>query len=233
MNTATETTPAMRVLEQIEREGQMMPLHSAHADAIAKTIPGWSGQHHHLFFSSVMAALPELKSILILGVYQGRDIALISNCAKGRELSIVGVDKFSDTPCADWPEAQRIGGASWRAAGFPDAPTMAGAYEKLTPRLPETHKLQLIQADDAEWLELVRGQNLYDLIYLDTSHDEATVIRQLGQIKPLCHATTLIAGDDYKAILPTWGVEKAVTASFKEHHVLADTIWFADAGESK
>jgi hypothetical protein len=220
-------TPSHKILTAIGEQSAFPDLHKLRATQIAAKIPGWSGATHYLFFKSVFAALPEIKTVLIIGVYQGRDIAFMSDACE-RELQIVGVDKFSDTPCDDWPEEKRSG--NWQAAGFGDAPTLEKAQANLA-HLPVKHALRLIESDDAVWLEAIEGK--FDLIFLDTAHDKATVARQLRQVRKLCHENTVIAGDDYENLLPTWGVKDAVTEGFKEHHVLGDVIWLADAGDLK
>lgn len=221
------TTPATRVLAAIEQDQILLPQFAQRAGEIAGKIGGWSGPTHYLFFSAALNALPEVKNILVLGVYQGRDIAFMSDGCK-RDLQIVGVDKFEDAPCEDWPDKSV---KSWTEAGFGTAPTLETAQKNLAARLPENHVLRLVQSDDAVWLESVVGK--FDLIYVDTSHDKATVVRQLAQLRKLCHAQALIAGDDYENIHPTWGVKDAVTECFKQHHVLADCIWWANAEDAK
>jgi hypothetical protein len=190
---------------------------------LGRRIPGWSGVYHYLFFKAVLAALPDLRTVLMLGVYRGRDIAFLLDAARFRPLQVVGVDKFTDTPCADWPEAKRD--LSWAGAGFGLPPDAKAALDHISPQLP--HVVRLIEADDAVWLESIEGR--WDLIYVDTDHTQATCQRQLAQIRKLCHANTLIAGDDYTPLQPTWGVEAAVKEAFKSHQVLAGTIWFAGA----
>lgn len=189
---------------------------------LAGRIPGWSSSYHRLFFKSVFDAVPEIKTVLILGVYLGRDIATMLDVAK-QPLQVVGVDKFADTPCDDWPEDKR--NLTWEAAGFGKAPNAEQALTNINPQPP--HAVRLIEADDAVWLPNVQGR--FDLIYVDTSHDKATVQRQLQQVRKLAKPATIIAGDDYENITPTWGVQDAVAEAFQRHHVLARTIWFADA----
>ena len=46
--------------------------------AIASRVPGWSRVIHYLFFKSVFEVMPEIKTVLILGVYMGRDITIRS-----------------------------------------------------------------------------------------------------------------------------------------------------------
>jgi hypothetical protein len=201
-------------------------------NAINGQIPGWSGLAHYAFFKAVLSDLPWISELLVVGVYQGRDIAYILDVAKryhpSRKLRIVGVDKFSDTPCADWPEDKRPLG--WQAAGFGQAPSRARAVENLTPHKWETVALELIEANDADFLATTKDR--FDFIYLDTAHDEATVTRQLQQVSRVASQHALIAGDDYSDA-GTWGVKKAVGNSLSRHEVFADWIWFADRKDLK
>ena len=219
--------PASRVLTAIEQDQTQLPIFAQRLAEIAGKIGGWSGPNHYLFFSSVLNELREVKNILILGVYMGRDIAIMSDSCK-RDLMIVGVDKFEDSPCEDWPDKNI---KSWTEAGFGTAPSVELAIKNLEARLPANHQFRIIQSDDAVWLENVVGK--FDFIYVDTSHDKATVVRQFAQIKKLCHENTLVAGDDYENIVPTWGVKDAVTECTKQHHVLADCIWWCNGRDIK
>lgn len=196
---------------------------------IQQRITGWSSVYHYLFFKSVLDATAQhdvmgqrtsLKSILVLGVYMGRDIAFICDAAPARELEIIGVDKFSDTPCDDWPEEKKKLG--WINAGFGAPPSAETALSNIAARPP--HAIRLIQAEDSVWLASVQGK--WDWIWVDASHDKASVGRQLKQLRPLCHEHTIISGDDYAPLEKSWGVDAAVKEAFISHHVIADTIWF-------
>lgn len=217
MNTAAKLAEALSANEP------RMDDWIARSSEVGRRIPGWSRHLHYLFFKSWLDAFPEAQSVLMLGVYMGRDISFLLDAAPGRRLQVVGVDKFADTPCADWPEEKR--GMSWTTAGFGAPPNAKTALENIAPR--DEHAVRLIEADDAVWLEQVQGA--FDLIFVDTSHDKATVLRQIRQIHKLCHPFTIVAGDDYNNGPATWGVKEAVTESFKRHHALGETIWFAGA----
>ena len=190
---------------------------------IAKRVPGWARHYHYLFFKSYFDAFPEAKSVLILGVYLGRDITFMLDALKGREIQVVGVDKFNSQPCADWPEEKL--GKTWEEAFNCAPPNAKTALDNINPQEP--HKVRLIEADDAVWLERVQGA--FDLIFIDTAHDKATVQRQIRQVHKLCHPFTIVAGDDYANLEKTWGVKDAVAEGFKRHQVLANTIWFSGA----
>lgn len=195
---------------------------------IAQRIPGWSGNLHYLFFQSVLDACPDIKSVLMLGVYMGRDISIILDIAKGRPLQIVGVDRFRDMPCEDWTVEQKT--MSWTEAGFGPAPDAKKALENINPS-PE-HAVKLIESDSHIFLMNAKGK--IDFAYVDTSHEYETVKRELELIRPLCHERTLIAGDDYtNEGKPWWGVDRAVKETFKTHQVLLNMIWWAGAEDFK
>lgn len=89
--------------------------------AICARVPGWSDARQYGFFKSVLAARPDIEDMLMLGVYHGRDICYVQDILAryhpGRVLHIVGVDKFSNERCADWP--------GW-----------AGSWEQVTHGMP-------------------------------------------------------------------------------------------------
>ena len=200
---------------------------------IMERVPGWSKAYHFLFFKAVMQAMPELRSILILGVYMGRDICFMLEAAKFRPLQVVGVDKFNAEPCDDWPVEKR--GMTWEEAFHCAPPSLELAQKNTNTQLADTdlQTVTLIQASDDDWLTAHNPSHAYDLIYVDTSHDKATCLRQFAQVKKLCHPNTIIAGDDYAPLEKMWGVSDAVAEAFTSHQVLADTIWFAGAGDYK
>lgn len=201
---------------------------------INSRIPGWSGPAHYTFFEAVLSQ-PWVRDLLIVGVYQGRDIAYLLDVAArhhpGRKLRIVGVDKFSDTPCDDWPDDRR--GMDWRAAGFGEAPSVSRAWvnlhEFINP-VRDNVSITLIPGDDAEYLATTVHE--FDFAYLDTAHDEQTVARQLGQVGRVTRQNAIIAGDDYSDA-GTWGVKRAVSAGTVKHGVFANWIWHCNRSDLK
>jgi hypothetical protein len=197
-------------------------------------IRGWSGPAHYAFFKALVMH-PSVERILMLGVYQGRDLAYILSLieryrsvalAKG-QLEVIGVDKFSDTPCADWPEDKR--GGSWKQAGFGPAPSFDLAFANLNP-MAASKCLTLVSNDDESYLAgLLKTPErpLFDAIYLDTSHDEATVLRQIDQVAPLLKPEGILCGDDYLE-RPEWGVIAAVR-KLRPSHIVFGSIWLAGA----
>ena len=200
-----------------------LPEFQARADAINGRIRGWSIVHHYWFFKSWLDAYPEAKRILIVGVYLGRDISYMLDAAAGRELHVVGVDKFNAEPCDDWPQEKR--GMSWEEAFQCPPPDLDAATANIGAKPP--HVVQLIKADDKDWLESEIGP--FDLIFLDASHEFASISRQIRACHKLCHPQTIVSGDDYSDVQPGWGVTEAVKESFKYHHHINYRIWFAGA----
>lgn len=206
---------------------------------------GWSDLRHAAFFKTLLEQLPFVTDILIAGVYNGRDISLLLDMAAryhaGRSLRIVGVDKFSDTPCDDWaPTARNL---SWEQAGFGPAPTRQNAWNAILRATKQNWEdvipsstfarrgplsFELIEANDADYV--ARTDLKFDVIYWDTSHDYETVRRQLGQVRRIARDSALICGDDYSDQSNaggSWGVKRAVSEAFTFHQVFASWIWFA------
>lgn len=194
-------------------------------EAICQRIRGYSDGKHYAFFKTLLA-LPAVKDVLILGVYHGRDIAFMRDVllhAGRSDVWIVGVDKFSDTPCADWPVS--ASGKNWEQAGFGVAPTLQAASANLGCNEPGP--VILVESDDASFLHSTDRR--FDAVYLDTSHDYETVMRQLRQVRRVCRPGAIICGDDYSDVSNAagghWGVRKAVSESFLTHSVFAEWIW--------
>lgn len=233
--TATTFPPHIQaIVDALERRDYLRdPEFDAAPAHISQTCRGWSSPSHYAFFASILDAAPWADSWLILGVYEGRDIAFIRDHSKrqhperaGALLQITGVDLFSDGPCNDWPEETR--GKTWEEAGMGPAPTLGRAQSNLAA-LHLSQGVTLIRGNDEAVLdELARGPvvDKFDVIYIDTSHDYATVARQLRQIVPLCHERTIICGDDYQP-RETWDVRRAVMEVHPQHVVFGGTIWLA------
>lgn len=196
---------------------------------ITRRIPGYSDAKHYAFFKSLFGRTG-IRSILVLGVYHGRDIAFMQSVLAGRTIAldgdavwIVGVDKFTDTACADWPQERAAMG--WDEAGFGLAPDFAAARANTA-----SDHVSLIRSDDEAFLATTAMR--FDCVYLDTSHDYATVKRQLGHMQRICAPGALICGDDYSDA-GRWGVKSAVADSFNRSYLFADWIWFANLEDLK
>jgi hypothetical protein len=191
---------------------------------ICASVPGYSDGKHYSFFRQVLSG--NAVSLLMLGVYFGRDLAFCCDIARDypeRRFLFSGVDKFTDTPCRDWP-GDKVS-LSWEQAGYGPAPSRFRAEENILRHKPENVTLALTSSDDCAFLESTTQS--FDVVYLDTSHDYQTVKRQLSLISNVCHPRTLICGDDYSDV-GTWGVKRAVTEAFSSHSVFEEWIWYAN-----
>jgi hypothetical protein len=185
-------------------------------ERIIEVCPGWSGQSHWDYFAQI--AKEPFTDFLFLGVYLGRDIAMMSSLLKG--IWITGVDLFSDTACADWPPEKRD--LSWQDAWQVQPPNMARARANLE-ELGHSDGIMLHKERAQDFL--LRMNRQWDFIYLDTSHDYASVAMTLGLAVPRCRA--ILAGDDYN-----WpDVKRAVNERFREVSVWDSAIWTVDLRE--
>ena len=135
------------------------------------------------------------------------------------EIDFTGVDKFSDDFCEDWPEEDKS--KNWEDAGFGVAPNIDETRRHLL--CVGFSDVNLVKMHDATFM--AQDNNIYDFIYIDTSHDYETVQRQIRQVKRLCHDNTIVSGDDYSDN-GTWGVPKAVRDETKEHGLFLNWIWY-------
>lgn len=192
---------------------------------ISARILGYSDARQYAFFKALLA-LPDVKDVLMLGVYHGRDIAfmldVLARYHPGRTVNIVGVDKFTDTACADWPEGAKE--KDWRAAGFGEPPSLGRAQTNLGCTVPGP--VMLVQADDEAFLR--ETERKFDVIYLDTDHTFQTVTRQIQHAPRVLRPGAIICGDDYSDTSNaggSWGVKSAVNAGLRRHVVFANWIW--------
>lgn len=187
--------------------------------------PGWSQFYHYSFFGAVLAELMatcETPVILVCGVYRGLDLSLLADLASrahaGRAVELHGVDLFSAEPCADWPEEKRS--LSWEQA-FGCRPPSRIAAQQACPQAT------LYQANSVEFLKEHAGK--FDFIYLDTSHDEATVRAEITAVQQYGKPGVILAGDDYTAGGAQFdcGVARALEALLPTHVALFDRLWLA------
>lgn len=195
--------------------------------AISSRIPGWSGAVQYLFFKSLLADRLNLKRLLMLGVYHGRDIAFILDILTryhpGREMTITGVDKFNAEPCDDWPQEKR--GMTWEQAFNCPPPDHQSAISNTRSNLWQ-HHVSIWKMDDVTYLH---GKcTPHDCVYLDTSHDYETVKRQLEKVPSMLAPGGIICGDDYSDE-GQWGVKRAVSQALPTHSVFRGWIWYASA----
>jgi hypothetical protein len=204
----------------VDTKPEMTPADTHRMDAIRRAIPGYSEGAHYAFFKHLIACA-NIHRLLILGVYHGRDIAYLMDIARAlhRPLQVVGVDKFSDDFCADWPEERQA--LNWQQAGFGAPPSFESAQAHIA-RLGFADRVTLIRQRDKVYLSACDER--FDAIYIDTSHDYDTVARQIRQTARLLSDDGLICGDDYSD-QGTWGVKRAVTEFVPGHLIFANWIW--------
>jgi hypothetical protein len=197
-------------------------------DMIQRAIPGYSEAAHYAFFKHLLSCA-DIRKLLILGVYHGRDIAYLLDNARAldRPLQVVGVDKFSDDFCADWPKERQS--LNWQQAGFGTPPSFEAAKAHLD-RFGFADSATVIQQRDDAFLATCTQR--YDAIYIDTSHDYDTVTRQIRQAAGLLTDDGLICGDDYSD-QGTWGVKRAVTELVPGHVIFANWIWLGARDQIK
>jgi len=204
----------------VETKAELSPGETQRMERIVQSVPGYSDNRHYAFFKHLLSCA-DIKKLLILGVYHGRDIAYLVDLARalGRPLHVVGVDKFSNDFCDDWPKERQS--LSWQQAGFGTPPSVEAATNHLA-RLGFSNDVTLIKERDEKFLATCSDR--FDAIYIDTSHDYNTVARQIRQTAGLLTDAGLICGDDYSD-QGTWGVKRAVSELIPGHLIFADWIW--------
>lgn len=185
---------------------------------------GWSTENHVQFFTEILSD-QRINNVCVCGVYHGRDIAYIKYLALtlyNRDITIVGVDLFSDEPGTDWAENKRH--MTWQQfCGMPN-PTIEKAQSNLE-LLNLNNKVTLIKNRDAIFLDSTNEK--FDFIYLDTAHDYDTVKTSIDKSIHKLSNIGLIGGDDFSDA-GTWGVASAVKKSFSQHGLLG-SCWYANA----
>ncbi|SPP65633.1 class I SAM-dependent methyltransferase [Nitrospira lenta] len=195
--------------------------------------PGYSALSHYRFFRHIMASLASAvgkqpRRCLIVGVYFGRDIMMMADVlarefpALATTVHIVGVDKFEDAPCDDWPEeARRL---SWAEAGFGAAPSLEQTQRIIQPHF-DYPQVELIRSRAEDYLESAPSAE-FDWIYIDTAHDYESTCRIMRLAMPALKKNGILSGDDYSNA-GTWGVQRAVQEVCPDHFVWDNWIWYS------
>jgi hypothetical protein len=167
----------------------------------ALSIPGWMspGELAWLESQAKTAALA-----IELGSWRGR-----SSVALTAADSLVCVDKFFD-------QAQETGTGQDLLPFF------------LESTLPFRDKVTAIRGDisSEEFSESLVSQygGKADLVFVDASHDEASVRRDIALARRLGSPSAVICGHDFS---PAWpGVMAAVTSLVPGFSVAADSVWW-------
>jgi hypothetical protein len=223
---ASATLRSTALRRFIETKPDITPEDMQRMESIRRTIPGYSELRHYAFFKHLLTS-SEVKKLLILGVYHGRDIAYLMDLARalGRPLQVVGVDKFSDDFCEDWPKERQS--LNWQEAGFGTSPSFEAAQAHMA-RLGFSDSVKLVKERDERFLASCTER--FDAIYIDTSHDYDTVARQVRQTVGLLTDDGLLCGDDYSD-QGTWGVKRAISEFAPGHVVFSNWVWIAARDE--
>ncbi|MBN9414777.1 MAG: class I SAM-dependent methyltransferase [Candidatus Eremiobacteraeota bacterium] len=186
---------------------------------------GYSGRRHWRFWKELLYWRRPRK-MLILGVYFGRDIAYLLELRKqtGSICEIVGVDKFEDRFCDDWPEDLR--GKNWAEAGFGKAPSLQAANRNLSRLGHDLSCVRLVSSRAEDFLR--ESDEQFDFIYIDTAHDYQSTVEIIGLCMPRLAPGGLIGGDDFSD-QGTWGVVTAVKECFSRFTTFGNSqIWMAE-----
>lgn len=194
-------------------------------NSVSSSTLGWSRFLHCAFFAAVLEhlfATQERPAILVCGVYRGLDLALIAGLAAkeypGRRIDLHGVDLFSAGPCLDWPaEKMQL---TWEQAFGCPPPSLEAA--KIACPSASYH-----QMNSVEFLGNTAGA--FDFIYLDTSHDEFTVRREIEETRASARPGLILAGDDYAGGAGQFenGVARALESLIPDHQPLFNRLWLA------
>jgi hypothetical protein len=190
---------------------------------IDSTCIGYSRQCHWNMFKAILS-IDWIQEICLLGVYFGRDIAYIASILKNNKRDnyrIIGIDKFEDTPGADWP--QHLTNLSWEEAGMGQAPNIDKAQENLV-QLGIADNVALYKGLAENALDQIGRK--FDFIYVDVSHDYETTMRVIQSWIKYLRRGALIGGDDFSNE-GTWGVERAVRDSFSNFELFDGYMWLA------
>lgn len=191
--------------------------------------PGYSSVSHYRFFRHIFASMGEQSSrCLVLGVYFGRDLMMMADILAAEfpvsagNMHVVGVDKFEDAPCDDWPDELR--GLSWAKAGFGVAPSL-GATQRIISPYSSRPCIELIRSHAENFLQSAPPAE-YDWVYIDTAHDYESTCRIIRLALPTLKKGGIISGDDYSNA-GTWGVQRAVKEVCPDHFVWDNWIWYS------
>lgn len=193
---------------------------------VESAVPGYSGLQHYAFFRTLVVEYG-VRSILMLGVYLGRDISLLLQISKvyGIPLHIVGVDKFTNDSCLDWPDEKRA--QTWQEAGYGNPPDLEAASRHLQRFGLGASNVRLVKGPDEAFL--AGTPSPFDLVFLDTSHDTATVKRQIEGSLRFLHPKGFLAGDCFRDD-GSWGVATAINSEFAKFWRVGDSGWFVAPG---
>jgi hypothetical protein len=183
---------------------------------------GYSTARQWKFFRSALRD-EKIRSVCVLGVYFGRDIASLSWLLRqrGGNYRLVGVDLFADVPGADWPQEKR--GLTWQQAGFGPAPDRRTVVQSLQA-LGLNEKVELVTHSAQHFLS--ETDKKFDFVYLDVAHDYETTAECIELALNRLNPGGLLAGDDFSNA-GTWGVARAVEEYFPRRRLFGQSIWWS------
>lgn len=194
--------------------------YDARAKKMRETLPGWANGANLGFFEEMIDELPCGASVLVCGVYHGMDLKMMADRANfwKKRVNLYGVDLFANQPYPDWNEDQKKAGSTWeKALGFPP-PSIEAARENCP-------QARFIVSRSSHYMQLTPRK--FDVIYLDTAHDYENVKEEIKASKNCLKPDGLLSGDDYKATMQNYGVDRAVIELCPEHQVLFDRVWIS------
>lgn len=185
---------------------------------INQTIPGRADTINFVAYRELICK-SDIRKVLVIGTYMGRDIAYLMALAKHAnvQIELVGMDRFTDEPCADWPEEKKT--LSWEMAGYGPSPDINETMRYLND-YGVTANIRLIKGRDEEYL--VSCSEDFDLIVLDTALDYNTIKRQIACSKKLLRPQGYLVGSGYLGVN---GVRAALSESFKSYWLVENDVW--------
>ena len=165
----------------------------------ALAIPGWMSLPEICWLAK---SATEHSRILEIGSYLGRSTRALADNTPGVVLAL-----------DDWQ-------------GPRDAEHEDNLFAKFTENMQGANYAAYV-VNHADGIYMLEGQKVFDMIFLDGSHEYEDVKRDIEKWLPCLMPGGLICGHDYSNEYPT--VKRAVTEIFKECGVYG-TIWFVDYG---
>ncbi len=192
----------------------------AEIDAIC---PGWSDVKQWRFFESLVKELPAASNVLMLGVFNGRDMAYILEHAKAKvkNVGVHGVDLFDDVPGDDWNVEDM--GKTWMQAQGIEPPSISKTNKNLIECGASELNFRLLKHSHLEFFSTwLIGK--FDAIYIDLSHDYQTTAEAIILSKRFLVPGGTLCGDDYSNE-GTWGVKRAVDELCPHADIHDGWIW--------
>lgn len=185
---------------------------------ITQAIPGTADINRFAAYRNLLHT-SSVRKILVLGTYMGRDIAFIMALAGLVQIPVelVGIDRFTDEPGADWPEEKKS--LCWEEAGYGQPPDIQEAMRYLND-YGVSANVRLIKGTYEQYLASCSED--FDLIVFDTSCDTPTIMNQIGLSGKLLRGQGYLMGSGY---LGTNGVRTALKECLHTHWLIENDTW--------